>query len=202
MRPGERVEKKSTKTHYKIIEINSKGKIILQRLVNGSKSDSTLIVDDLNSFKVVKPIENTVLFFDDEYDFLSNLFEEEVIHNGIKYPSAEHAFQAMKTSDVNEQSKIIEASSPSKAKLLGRKLTIKDNWEKIQEKEMYEVCLSKFKNNENLKKKLLDTGNLTLVNGNSGGDNYWGMYIDKDIMDGDNKLGRILMQVREELKNS
>lgn len=202
MKYGDRVEKKSTKAHYKIVEHTSNGKILLQRLVIGSKSDNTLIVDDLNSFKAIRPIEGTILYFDDDYDFLSNLFEEPILHNGVSYPSAEHAFQALKTNDEEQKNKILQVNSPSKVKVLGKKLPLKENWENIKDEEMYNICLSKFKNNAILKEKLLNTGNLKLVNGNTGGDDYWGAVIDKNDIIGTNKLGTILMKVREELKNS
>lgn len=202
MKHGERVEKKSTKAHYKIVEHTQNGKIVLQRLVIGSKSDNTLVVDDLNSFKAIRPIEGTILYFDDEYDFLSNLFEEPVLHNGICYPSAEHAFQALKTNDDEQREKIMKIDSPSKVKVLGRRLPLRDDWEEIKDTEMYNICLSKFKNNDELKEKLLNTGNLKLVNGNTGGDDYWGAIIDKNDIIGTNKLGNILMQVREDLRQS
>ena len=70
MKVGDRVEKMSTRTHYKIIDLNVGGKVLLQRLVNGGKSDNFIKVDDLNSFKLFKPIAETISFFDDDVAFL------------------------------------------------------------------------------------------------------------------------------------
>ena len=47
-----------------------------------------------------------------------------------------------------------------------------------------------------LAEKLLATGEAELIEGNSWGDTTWGVY--KDI--GENRLGKLLMQVRQELK--
>lgn len=61
---------------------------------------------------------------------------------------------------------------------------------------MYECVKNKFEMNEDLKQKLLDTGEAELINGNMYEDDYWGVYNGK----GENKSRKILMRVREELK--
>ena len=40
--------------------------------------------------------------FQNQHRFLSNFWRAEVVHEGIAYPSAEHAYQAAKTLDVAE----------------------------------------------------------------------------------------------------
>ena len=55
---------------------------------------------------------------------------------------------------------------------------------------------AKFSTNESLKKRLLETGDEELIEGNTWNDTYWGVC--KGV--GLNKLGEILMRVREELK--
>lgn len=65
------------------------------------------------------------------------------------------------------------------------------------------IALRKKFNNSVLKKKLLATGDALLIEGNTCHDNYWGdckCEKCKDIK-GENRLGQLLMQVREELKN-
>lgn len=61
---------------------------------------------------------------------------------------------------------------------------------------MYEICLDKFKRNPLLMKELIATGTEELVEGNTWGDKIWG----KVDGIGENRLGKILMNVREELK--
>ena len=63
---------------------------------------------------------------------------------------------------------------------------------------MKELLMAKFSQNEDLKKKLLDTGDATLIEGNTWGDKYWGVC--KGV--GKNRLGELLMEVREELKQN
>ena len=56
--------------------------------------------------------------------------------------------------------------------------------------------LNKFKQNEDLKEKLLATENEDLIEKNTWHDYYWGICNGR----GKNMLGKILMRVREELK--
>ena len=59
------------------------------------------------------------------------------------------------------------------------------------------ILCCKFKDNHSLRQALLDTKDVHLIEGNNWGDTYWGVC--KGI--GCNKLGEILMQIREEIKN-
>lgn len=61
---------------------------------------------------------------------------------------------------------------------------------------MYEICLAKFSQNENLKARLLETGDKHLEEGNTWGDKIWGTVNGE----GENNLGKILMRVRAELR--
>ena len=58
---------------------------------------------------------------------------------------------------------------------------------------MYEVCLAKFTQHPELMDALLDTGNETLIEGNTWGDQIWGVAKGK----GENRLGKILMLIRQ-----
>jgi hypothetical protein len=60
---------------------------------------------------------------------------------------------------------------------------------------MYGLILGKFQDPE-LKTKLLATGDAELIEGNWWGDVYWGVCNGE----GRNELGKILMQVRDELR--
>lgn len=66
---------------------------------------------------------------------------------------------------------------------------------------MYDVCLAKFKQNKDAKKTLLDTKNEIIVEDTSmSHDHYWGLdFSNKYKPIGENKLGRVLMLVRNEL---
>ena len=60
---------------------------------------------------------------------------------------------------------------------------------------MYSVCKAKFTQNTDLLKKLLDTGDAELVEGNTWGDRVWGVCKGE----GENRLGKILMRIRGEI---
>ena len=62
---------------------------------------------------------------------------------------------------------------------------------------MYNICKAKFTQNETLKTKLLKTGDAMLIEGNTWGDKIWGQVNGV----GENNLGKILMRIREELKD-
>lgn len=133
--------------------------------------------------------------FKGDYEFLSNFSDSAIIYNGYLYPTAEHAFQAAKTLNLKEQEKVREAPTPSQAKRIGRKVQLRPDWEKIKEEIMYDIVRLKFVSNPELAKKLFETEDNILVEGNTWGDIYWGMCNGT----GKNKLGRILMTVRKEL---
>ena len=66
---------------------------------------------------------------------------------------------------------------------------------------MLEALRTKF-SIKGLKEKLLATGDEELVEGNFWHDNFWGVCsCSKCGNKGQNKLGKLLMQVREEIKN-
>ena len=85
----------------------------------------------------------------------------------------------------------------SDAKKLGRQVPLRGDWEEVKDNIMYEICKAKFTQNEDLKEKLLATGNDILEEGNTWGDRVWGTVNGV----GENRLGKILMRVREELRN-
>ena len=60
---------------------------------------------------------------------------------------------------------------------------------------MKEIVTAKFEQNELLRQRLKETGTAYLIEGNTWGDTFWGKVDSK----GENHLGLILMDVREEL---
>jgi len=126
--------------------------------------------------------------------FLSNFYEAPVMYQGLTYQNNEAAFQAQKTLDENERIKFTELN-PSEAKYLGRHIKLRPDWENIKTNVMYEICLAKFTQNPDLKEKLLATNDKHLEEGNTWGDKIWGTV--NGI--GENRLGTILMKIRNEL---
>ena len=140
--------------------------------------------------------------FSNQYEFMSNFYNAPVTYDGLTYRNNEAEFQAQKLANKEERKKYCEYS-PSKAKLEGRNCKLRKDWEDIKYQVMYDIVKVKFSQNENLKQLLLDTGNEELIEGNWWHDNCWGdcsCERCKDIK-GQNNLGKILMRVREELRN-
>ena len=134
--------------------------------------------------------------FEGKHRWLSNFYECPVEIDGIVYPSAEHAFVAAKTHDKELNPKLATIETPGWAKKFGRNLVLRDNWDSIRVEEMYKVVLAKFTQNEWLANKLIGTWPMELVEGNYWNDRFWG----QDLAGyGSNHLGKILMQVREQL---
>lgn len=139
--------------------------------------------------------------FDGEYAFLSNFYECDVTYNGLTYKNSEAAFHAQKTLNEDERKQFTTLNPPA-SKKLGRKINLRSDWELVKNKIMYEICYAKFSQNEELKEKLLATGDKYLEEGTYWHDNCWGnCYCEKcQNIIGENRLGKILMRVREELK--
>ena len=137
--------------------------------------------------------------FEGEYAFLSNFYFSPMIIDNVVYITNEHFFQAMKSLNPKERQAIVLAPTPGNAKHLGRKVSLRKDWEDIKEEVMLTGLRHKFSNPE-LRKKLLATGNEELIEGTTWHDNYWGI-CDCETCGGQgkNRLGKLLMQVREEL---
>ena len=135
--------------------------------------------------------------FSGKYYFLSNFYEVQVMYDGLTYSNNEAAFQAQKCANYEDRKKFVNLN-PSQAKAKGRSVKLRPDWEDIKTNIMKEICVAKFKQNIDLGKKLIATGNADLEEGNTWGDRIWG------TVDGvgENRLGQILMEVREELKKN
>lgn len=138
---------------------------------------------------------NVITDFDGEYEFLSNFFATPLLYEGLKYQSSEAAFQAAKSFAPSER-EAISKMSPDKAKLAGRKVKLRSDWEAVKVSIMEEVLRAKFTQNPELMKKLLATGQALLVEGNDWRDTFWGF--DVNLGYGVNMLGQILMKLRAE----
>ena len=112
--------------------------------------------------------------FEGEYAFLSNFYFSPMIIDNVVYTTNEHFFQAMKSLNPKERQAIALAPTPGKAKRLGRKVSLRKDWEDIKEEVMLTGLRRKFSNPE-LRKKLLATGNEELIEGTTWHDNYWGI---------------------------
>ena len=135
--------------------------------------------------------------------------------DGIAYNCAEQYMMAEKAlcfGDIEIWKKIINAREPDKIKKLGREVRNFDAalWDKASEEVVLKGNLHKFGQNKELSDLLLETGRKTLVEA-SPYDKIWGIGMNEatakrygypHVWKGENKLGFILMEVREILKNN
>ncbi len=134
--------------------------------------------------------------FRGEFGFLSNMSECEIRFGGLVFNSVEHAYQFHKTSSPTERDKILKSKTPKQSKLISKNFKhIRSDWHEVKEDIMYKLVKIKFTDNEDYRQGLCMTQGIELVEGNWWGDTFWG------VCDGvgENKLGKILMKVRDEL---
>ena len=136
--------------------------------------------------------------FTGEYHFLSNFHPSPILFRGETYPTAEHLFQALKTRDGTIRKQIRLATVPGIAKMMGKSIHLRGDWEEVKYKLMYMVVKLKFQQNPELKEALLATKNGSLLEGNTWHDNYWGSCFCKVCLGvkEKNQLGKILMSIR------
>lgn len=134
------------------------------------------------------------LQFRGKFRFLSNFTSDPVIFDGETYPTVEHAYQAAKTLDIKEREYIKSLSLPGEAKKAGRRVTMREDWDDIKVNVMFDLIKQKFLDLK-LKNKLLEIDGL-IVEGNYWNDTFWGVCNGK----GENILGKILMNLRDEFK--
>lgn len=132
------------------------------------------------------------------FRFLSNYYQAPIVVNGVRYPTNEHAFAAFKTHDEAARRRIAGLATPGEAKRAGRAVVLRSDWEQIKGDIMLALVRAKFKQHPDLAAKLLATGEVNLVEGNTWNDRVWGVDLKTGV--GENRLGKTLMQVRSELR--
>ena len=135
-----------------------------------------------------------IVSFNGEHRWLSNFWPVELKwRDSLIFPSVEHAYQAMKSSNWDEM-KNISTMTPGQAKRAGSRLEIRSDWDDIKVQVMTTFVVMKFSPSHlELHQKLIDTGDALLVEGNTWNDRYWGQC---PVGTGENMLGRILMSTR------
>ena len=144
--------------------------------------------------------EDTVYFYaqTDDYAEFSNFAPYGVAVDGLWWPTVEHCFQAQKFDDPAYRERIRVARRPKDAKALGmtRQLPLRPDWETVKDGVMLDAVRIKFQTHAKLARLLVSTGERLIVE-NAPMDSYWGCGPDGS---GLNKLGHILMKVREDLQ--
>lgn len=154
---------------------------------------------------------------EDAHGYFSNFYMREIVIDDVAWPSTEHYFQAMKSLDQDTQDKIRALVSPGRAKNFAHTIQLRPDWEAVvgtpkmhemfsddqgivvertKDHFMYTALIAKFTQHEDLKAKLLETGDSVLIE-DTYADPYWGNGPSKN---GLNKLGRMLMLLRTKMQ--
>lgn len=143
---------------------------IRERFLKGENYKDMMHPKAWELFKTFTPEDfpDVINQFKGEFDFLSNRYCCRFVWQGLKYSSVEAAF---------------------------KNLIPPSGWENSQVDIMKSIVMAKFEQNPSLMKKLADTGNRILINGNNKQESFWG--VDLYSWQGDNHLGKILMEIRD-----
>lgn len=133
-----------------------------------------------------------------EYGCFSNFAAHPIIVDGKRWPTSEHYFQAQKFADSEHKEAIRRANSPMIAARMGRdrKRPLRKDWEAVKDDIMLRAVRAKFTLHAELAEILLSTADAQLVE-HTANDRYWA---DGGDGTGLNRLGEILMRVRDELR--
>lgn len=142
---------------------------------------------------------NIIDSFSGDYRFLSNfwILSTPIEFEGLAYPTTEHFFAAMKTADLKAREEISQAETPGRAKRLGRKVSLRGDWDEVRVEVMQWALKEKF-SEPRLRNQLAATGNSILIEGNHWHDQFWGNCTCEEHIndDGANVLGILLMNLR------
>lgn len=133
-----------------------------------------------------------------EHGCFSNFSRHSVFLKGKRWPTSEHYFQAQKFAGTEHEEAVRRCKRPADAANMGRsrKLPLRRDWESVKDRVMLEAVRAKFAQHDDLKAVLLATGDAKLVE-HTENDSYWG---DGGDGSGKNRLGQLLMRVRDELR--
>lgn len=133
--------------------------------------------------------------FKGNYEFLSNFAPCYIRYEGVLYTSVECAFQAAKVSDINIKKQIAQLT-PKDAKKYGKKVKLRSDWDNVRIDIMRDLLKIKFNDDHfGYRQKLVNTGDSYIEEGNKHHDTFWGVC--NGI--GENHLGKLIMEIREEL---
>ena len=132
----------------------------------------------------------------DPYGFMGNFFKARFFVFGRWWNFVEAPYQAEKTPIQSERDEIWAVKKAMDSRLLGQKVTMRSDWDQVKREIMKECVTAKFLQHPLLRAELLATGTEELIE-DSPVDWYWGCGADGT---GQNVLGQVLMEVREELK--
>ena len=143
--------------------------------------------------------DKQILFYENEFYVFSNFSSFAIEWKGKLYMTSEHVFHSEKFEDPDLKEKIRTARSAHDALKIAEanKDKHRSDWDAVELKAMKEILRAKVEQHPYVKKKLLESGDKELIE-DSWRDSYWGWGPNKD---GENHLGKLWMEVRDEFIN-
>lgn len=195
------------KRNVDIIEQSNAVLVLWDGDSKGALHDINIAIAKRKHIKVVpcaipsKPYEAwEIRGFDNEFRWLSNMWPAEIELQNGKYASSENAYQALKFTEDFEYKKKLMRCPAIMAKQLAREYVktypsfLAPNFMENRYLIMKNIVREKFFQNSYLGAKLMLTGDIYLEETNNWGDTYFGVCNEE----GENNLGKILMEVRSE----
>ena len=142
-------------------------------------------------------MEDILTFTTAGHRWLSNMTYVDIVYDGITYPSTESFYQAMKYKEKDTRL-FVATLKPSEAKAYSRTNKMTSLVFEEKKLEIMEYAQKQKYSKEPFKSKLIATGDVLLEEGNWWGDKFWG--VDIKTREGQNNLGKIIMKIRQELK--
>jgi len=145
--------------------------------------------------------DEQVFFYENDFYVLSNFSAFELGWNGMRFPTAEHAYHWEKFPDLERvQVDIRFARSAHEAYRIAQefKALRRKDWDAVKVDIMRDILRAKAEQHEYVRRKLLASGDRELIE-DSWRDGFWGW---GERRDGQNQLGKLWMEIRRELRQA
>lgn len=145
-------------------------------------------------------MNDPIFFYEHEFYVFSNFSSFKLLWKGRDYMTSEHAYHSEKFEDETIKEEIMQTRSAHDVYTLAQehKPLRRSDWDDVKLGIMKDILHAKVAQHSYVKKKLLESGDRTLVE-DSWRDDFWGWGPNKD---GQNHLGKLWMEVREEVRKS
>ena len=169
----------------------------------------TVHTSDIDVESIAVKDDGKTVAFCSRFHPLSNMYPERIVVDGKSYASTEHYYQYEKCKqegrdDIAALVKLAE--DPESAMAVGGRVKMSEEWCKTNGKKIMKKAAKEKFRTPRLKKKLLNTGDKKIVEATRNKTWACGLsFNDKSILDsnyytGENLMGEILCEIREELR--
>lgn len=206
---GPKVDFLVTDVDEAVAELSAKGckfvgpvyRATIQNWANYYAPDGNLYgITDLFIHPLHQQTPQRILFYGphEPYGYLGNWYPAALFLKDKIWPTSEHYYQAQKMAGSKYEEICRRLGSPRETFEMTRRpeIPIRKDWEQVKAAVMRDAVTAKFTQNPELAERLLATGDAELAE-NSPVDFYWGIGADGS---GQNMLGKILMDVRQQLR--